>query len=279
MNQSYLDLSLLTKFISEKDPSDFTSFPTQEFSPEYQTLITALNQLLGKFKKTLADQQHFAADAAHELKTPIAALKTQAQVALGTRDEAQRNITLRNVIKAADRCAHVVQQLLTLSRLESEHTPIDFRPFDFTYLSKEMIADLAPQAIAKHIEIDFESHPETIFLSGNEIMLSILIRNLVDNAIRYTPPQGEIHIRLEENAQCIILSVIDNGPGIPLEVRDKIFHRFYRLLGNEATGSGLGLAIVAKIVKIHQARISLEDPPQNSGLVVKVEFQKELAHR
>lgn len=254
------------------DPVDLNEVPV-EISP----LVDELNKLFLRLQQAFEREQRFAADAAHELHTPLAALKTQAQVALKTTDPQECYAHLKQVIASVDRCAHVIQQLLTLCRLSPETImPEHFTEVNLAYIAAEAVAQLAPQAIAKQIEIELIAKDSDYKLLGNITGLHILIRNLVDNAIRYTPREGIIKVFIFNNHNNIILRVVDNGPGIPAKLRARVFERFFRVLGSNAQGSGLGLAIVEQIAKLHKGSISLEAPEEGSGLQVEVFFPKKM---
>jgi two-component system sensor histidine kinase QseC len=167
-----------------------------------------------------------------------------------------------------------VAQLLTLSRLGQEEALSDLKPVDLHKLAAEIIAYLVPIALEKSIEIELESPPTSITVMGNDITLGILIRNIVDNAIRYTPMNGEVKVQLLGKGEHIILRVTDSGPGIPPEYRERVFERFFRILGATAPGSGLGLAIVAQIADLHGARVRLGTPDNGKGLLFEVIFPR-----
>jgi two-component system, OmpR family, sensor histidine kinase QseC len=252
------------------DPVDLNEVPV-EISP----LVDELNKLFFRLQQAFEREQRFAADAAHELHTPLAALKTQAQVALKTTDPQECHSHLKQVIASVDRCSHVIQQLLTLCRLSPETImPEHFTQVNLSRIAAEVIAQLAPQAILKQIEIELIAKDSDYKLRGNTTGLHVLIRNLVDNAIRYTPTGGVIKVVIFNQSNFIILQVIDNGPGIPDKLRARVFERFFRALGTNAQGSGLGLAIVEQITKLHKGSIALDVPKEGTGLQVEVRFPK-----
>lgn len=260
--------------ISNRAPSFLEPVSLVDIPIEIKPLVAKLNQLLTRLKLALERNKRFSADAAHELHTPLAALKTHVQVALKTDNDTDRVTALEKVIESVDRSAHVVAQLLTLSRLSAEETLTDVMPFDLYKLAVEIIAYLAPLALEKDIEIELAPAPTHAVILGNDTSIGILIRNIVDNAIRYTPNSGEIHISIIETAEKIILSVRDSGPGISSEFREQVFERFYRILGTQASGSGLGLAIVKQIASLHHAEILLNVPSNGKGLQFDVVFPK-----
>jgi len=252
------------------DPVDLEAVPV-----EIKPLVDELNKLFLRLKQAFEREQRFSADAAHELRTPLAALKTQAQVALKTLDPKERQQQLKNVITGVDRCTHVIQQLLTLCRMSPESTTLEDRiEVDLLKIASEVIAQLAPAAVAKQIEIELIAKNPDYIIMGNATGLHALFRNLVDNAIRYTPHNGFIKVYLESEQNHIFIRVVDNGPGIPAELRSRVFERFFRVLGTKAQGSGLGLAIVQQIVKLHQGVVVLGVPPSGTGLEVEVAFDR-----
>ena len=252
------------------EPVQFTSIPN-----EIRPLVEELNQLFIRLKLAFERNKRFAGDAAHELRTPLAALKTHVQVALKTTLPEDRDSALEKIIESVDRSSHVVAQLLILSRLGDEETLSDIKPVDLYKLSLEIIAYLAPSALEKNIEIELAPAPAANpLVMGNDTAMGILIRNIVDNAIRYTPPQGAVKIVLLTTEKEAILRVTDTGPGIPIELRERVFERFYRILGTTAPGSGLGLAIVSQIAALHHAKIYLNTPPDGKGLQVDIAFPR-----
>lgn len=251
------------------EPVQLTEIPV-----EIKPLVAELNQLFIRLKLAFERNKRFAADAAHELRTPLAALKTHVQVALKADNDTDRTKALQKVIESVNRSSHVVAQLLTLSRLGEEEALTDVKPLDLHKLATEIIAYLAPHALEKNIEIELAPPPPEPYVVGNDTALGILIRNVVDNAIRYTPPEGAVKVSILDTGTQIIFRVEDTGPGIPSELRERVFERFYRILGTKASGSGLGLAIVNQITALHHATIHLDTPANQIGLQFDVAFPK-----
>ena len=242
---------------------------------EIGPLVDELNKLFLRLREAFTREQRFAADAAHELRTPLAALKTQAQVALKSQNEEVRNTALQNLITGVDRSTHVVQQLLTLSRLVPQANYMqDYKQVVLANLCQQIIADLAPAAVKKNIDIALDVTNKNISLHGNETALGILLRNLIDNAIRYTPEGGKVTVSVASKQDQVILKVCDNGPGIPVELRARVFERFFRILGHETPGSGLGLSIVHQIAGLHHAEVNLGAPIKGTGLEIEIIFSK-----
>lgn len=264
----------VTNEISSRASTYLEPVQLTEIPVEIKPLVAELNELFIRLKLAFDRNKSFAADAAHELRTPLAALKTHVQVALKADNDADRSKALQNVIESVDRSSHVVAQLLTLSRLGEEERLTDIKPLDLHKLVTEMMAYLAPHALEKDIDIELAPSPKDPMVMGSDISLSILIRNIVDNAIRYTPPHGAVTVAILETANQIILRVTDTGSGIPPELQERVFERFYRILGTKASGSGLGLAIVSQIAKLHNARITLGTPANHQGLQFDVAFPR-----
>jgi len=262
------------KEVANRAPTHLEAVAIERVPVEIKPLIAELNKLFRRLQEAFEREKRFAADAAHELRTPLAALKTQAQVALLAENEDERRTALNNLIAGVDRATHVVQQLLTLSRLTPSEmlSEDDLAPVSLPKLAAEIIAGLAPEALRKKIEIALEYDKEEIFVYGNVISLGILIRNLVDNAIRYTPNGGDVKISIETTDYHTILNVEDSGPGIPAELRDRVFERFFRVLGTKSPGSGLGLAIVQQIANLHRADVELKTATSGQGLLIQILF-------
>jgi len=241
---------------------------------EIEPLVSELNKLFIRLKLAFERNKRFAADAAHELRTPLAALKTQTQVAIKTDNTEDRHLAFSKVLQSVDRCTHVVAQLLTLSRLGEEKALTETKPVELNKLAAEIIAYLVPQALDKNIEMELHSQKEEEIIEGSDAALGILIRNVVDNAIRYTTPQGRITVEILETEHHVIFRVTDTGPGIPPELRERVFERFFRIPGTDASGSGLGLAIVRQIADLHHAKVSLNSGHEGLGLQLDVIFPK-----
>ncbi|MCX7120504.1 MAG: ATP-binding protein [Gammaproteobacteria bacterium] len=251
------------------EPVDLVSVPT-----EIEPLVGELNSLFGRLKAAFGREKRFTADAAHELKTPLAALSTQAQVALRAKTDEEKNEALLKVLFGVRRSTHVVQQLLTLSRMEPEAGLTDTTPVNLAREASEIAAMLAPEAIEKNIELELLSPDSKATINGSATAIDILLRNLIDNAIRYSPPDSFVTIDIQENENQVILIVRDTGPGIPEKLRKRVFERFYRVIGSNAMGSGLGLSIVQQIANLHHAEIELHTPADGKGVEFRVIFQK-----
>jgi two-component system, OmpR family, sensor histidine kinase QseC len=260
--------------VSHRAPSHLAPVSTATVPIEIRPLVDELNHLFQRLQEAFDREKRFAGDAAHELRTPLAALKTQAEVALKTADFAEQRKILQNVVVGVDRCAHVVQQLLVLSRLVPEASALEgVVEFDLSKLAAEIIAQIGHLALEKYLDIELIAEAPA-YIVGNPTAIGILIRNLVDNAIRYIPKKSTIDVVVENKVNGALLIVTDNGPGIPVELHDRVFERFYRILGNKSTGSGLGLAIVQQIAKLHNAHLSIGVPDSGQGLKIEVFFPR-----
>lgn len=259
--------------VAARDPRNLAPLDTHGAPEEIQPLADAINTLMERLGAALENERRFTADAAHELRTPLAALKTHAQVALRAEDAAPRRAALESLLLGTDRATHLVEQLLTLARLDPEADALANAPeIDLAALTRQTVATIAPAAVAKDIEIELLSPATDIRLRGKADWLGVLLRNLLDNAVRYTPAGGRVKVMLHASGQEARLDITDSGPGIPPQDRARVFDRFHRLPGNEAPGSGLGLSIAQRIADLHGARIELGDGEGGEGLRVSVCF-------
>ncbi|KTD50039.1 two component sensor kinase [Legionella quinlivanii] len=266
-------LDRVAQEVANRAPTHLEPVDLQEVPEEIKPVIDELNKLFYRLQEGFEREKRFAADAAHELRTPLAALKAQAQVALNTSNIDEKNQALHKLIASVNRSTHIVQQLLTMSKLVPGSSGInDVDEVNLIKVAREIMAMLAPSALEKQIELEFEHDDNLPVLEGNSTAVGILIRNLVDNAIRYCKENGKVIVRAFQKESHLIFEVSDNGPGIPEELQSRVFERFFRVLGNKSPGSGLGLAIVRQICDLHGARVELESPKEGSGLIVRVLF-------
>jgi len=247
---------------------------SQAVPEEIRPLIDELNHLFLRLQDGFEREKRFAADAAHELKTPLAAIKAQAQVALNTANLDEKNKALHKLISSVNRSTHIIQQLLTMSNLVPDNIKEEQDTIEIARIARDTLAMLAPSAIDRQIELEFQQSEPMLCIKGNTTALSILFRNLVDNAIRYSPNHTLVLVRIFTDDHHIIVEVCDQGPGIPEELHARVFERFFRIIGNKSTGSGLGLSIVQQICLIHRAKIELAKPAKTSGLIVRIFFPK-----
>lgn len=257
--------------IAQRSPSQLQPLAVRDTPEEIRPLADSLNRLLGRLDEALESERRFTANAAHELRTPLAGLKTQAQVALRATSEPQRVQMLNKILEGVDRATHLVGQMLTLARLDPDAAAAHYEPVDLVRTAVAVVAERAPSALEKNIEIELTEDSRGA-VNGDAAALAILIRNLVDNAIRYTPPGGRVEISIATREDGIMLTVTDNGPGIPELERARVFERFYRAPGSGGQGCGLGLSIAQRIAELHGASIELAAPATGSGLRVTVRF-------
>ncbi len=267
-------LDMVAIKLAHRQETDFSALSLKNVPIEIHALINELNSLFLRLQQAFERNKRFASDAAHELRTPLAALKTQTQLALLSTSDKERKFVLNQLTSSVDRATHIVQQLLTLSRLGAEDSLDDIKKVDLNRIAAETLAELVPLALIKNLEIELLDPDTRTKILGNEMALSILIRNLVDNAIRYTPENGFITVQIieQKSQHNVILRVIDTGSGIPPESRVRVFERFFRILGTKTSGSGLGLAIAQQIAELHHAKINLSTPDNGKGLQVDVIF-------
>jgi two-component system sensor histidine kinase QseC len=240
------------------------------YPKELIVLTESIDMLRKKITEHAEKDKKFAADAAHELRTPLAVVNTHAQVALGSESLAECKEELKSIIAGMQRSTHIVNQLLNLSRTNPD-VVTQTEAVDLHLHTQNIMADLAPKAIEKNIEIELHAKGK-IIITANPTSIEILIRNIIDNAINYTPRGGRVIVRINKQDLYIIFSVQDNGLGIPKELRERVFDRFFRIDTNAAEGSGLGLGIVKQIAQIHHAQIELNTPPAGKGLLFNVKF-------
>ena len=262
-------LHRLEERIRARKPDDLSPLNHKAVPMEVAPLVDAVNDLLRRLNDSIATQKRFLADAAHQLKTPLAGLRMQADLAQrpGTSTEDLKR-SLQQIGRSSIRATHTVNQLLSLARAEGASTALQRTPCDMAELVIEVVQDCLPRAMDKHIDLGYDgAEPGTMALQvwGNATLLQELVRNLVDNAINYTPSSnaqpGLVTVRVlpDPFGRVVVLQVEDTGPGVPEAERDLVFQPFYRALGTEADGSGLGLPIVLEIARQHGAQVALED--------------------
>jgi len=267
--QAIKPLNRLEERIRARKPDDLSPIDAKAVPLEVAPLVSSVNDLLMRLKDSIATQKRFLADAAHQLKTPLAGLRMQADLAQreGANTEELKQ-SLRQIGRSSIRATHTVNQLLALARAESSGSEMRRTSCDLAALTMEVVRDCVPRAMEKYIDLGFEGiqpGAEGGQLTGNATLLKELIRNLLDNAINYTPSSvaksGVITARVltDPFGKTLVLQVEDSGPGVPLAERELIFRPFYRALGTEVDGSGLGLRIVTEIANLHDATVVMED--------------------
>ena len=267
-------LDALREEITSRSHRDLAPLNVIGSPRELQPMVGAMNDLMARLEQTLEQQQRFVADASHQLRTPLAGLKTQAEIALREQqDPEQVRHALQHILTSSDNLSHLITQLLTLARIDPKAAvSLQLDPVQLDLLARELAGAWVPAALVKHIDLGFEAAPGNYLVSGDAVLLREMIVNLIDNAIRYTPPGGHVTVSLQQLDGEIELCVEDNGQGIPLAKRERVFERFYRILGTGEDGCGLGLAIVREIAARHGARVSIEDGKQGAGVRMCVRF-------
>jgi two-component system, OmpR family, sensor kinase len=265
----------LTSLVQSRKVTALDPLPAANLPSEVQPLVGALNDLLGRLGAALERERGFMADAAHELRTPLTALYLQMGALARATTEAERADAMEKLSAGVQRAIRLVEQLLSLARQEPRAEVVR-RRVRFDDLAREVVAEMVPLADARKIDLGI-SASQPAYVLGDPEALRTLVRNLVDNAVRYTPVGGTVDVSVQEsdgpgNSHGAILRVVDTGPGIPADERQRVFDRFYRPPGTSPPGSGLGMAIVKAIADAHAASISLDNGPNGSGLAVSVSF-------
>ncbi len=268
-------LKRLTLLVKARRVTELDPLPDRNLPSEVQPLVGALNDLLGRLGAALERERGFLADAAHELRTPLTALHLQMGTLSRADNETERADAMKKLSEGVQRAIRLVEQLLALARQEPR-TEVIRRRVPFDDLAREVVADMVPLADARKIDLGISASRPSVVL-GDPDALRTLIRNLVDNAVRYTPEGGTVDVSVQEpespdGTLGATLRVVDTGPGIAPEERQRVFDRFYRTPGTAPSGSGLGMAIIKTIADAHGATITLDSGPGGRGLAVNVSF-------
>ncbi|MBS3952270.1 MAG: sensor histidine kinase N-terminal domain-containing protein [Methylomicrobium sp.] len=261
----------LTLQLARREANYLKPLSTRHLPTEIIPVVEEINTLFLQLEKAFENERRFTADASHELKTPLAGLLTQAQVAMKTSDEGMRQQALGRIEQAVKRMTNMVQQLLTFSRIESDPSYLNKQYVELSREVIQIIAELEPEAHKKQISMSFE-HDSVAYVKVNVPLIGILIRNILDNAVKYTPRGGKIVISLTQR-KALELSVEDSGPGIAIEQYDDAYKRFYRCIetANKVQGTGLGLSMVQRISLLHNAELQM-DKSRFGGLKLTVLF-------
>ncbi len=266
-------LNQIASAVGERTPSSLHALPEQGLPVEVRPVVHALNDLLARLARALESQRSFVADAAHELRTPLTAVQLQIQLAERADTDSERKAAFGELSQGLSRASHLVQQLLTLARQEPDVAERSFAAVDLAAVARLVLAEHAALAAEKNIDLGI-SHEDaaTVSVKGDFEALRVMLGNLVDNAIRYTPRGGTVDVALRAGDGAARVEVADTGPGIPDRDRERVFDRFYRREGAWSEGSGLGLAIVKNIADRHGAVIALDNRSPEPGLRVSVSF-------
>jgi signal transduction histidine kinase len=255
--------------VGQRSPDDLRPVGTADAPEEVTPLLVALNRLLGRVREALHRERRFTADAAHELRSPLAAVRANAQVLCASRDDKEREEVTANLLASVDRGSRLIDQLLMLARVDSRD-PAQL-PNSAVVLDELVRTECAAdEANAAQKGIRLFRNTEPVVVSGDEGLLTVLVRNLMDNAIRYSPNGSSVQISCRTHEGAAELIVSDNGRGIAPEDRERVFERFYRVVGNDSTGSGLGLSIVRSISGLHGGSVRAQAGPGGSGTAIIV---------
>jgi two-component system sensor histidine kinase TctE len=281
IRRGLVPLRRLQDAVSDRSHLDLSPIEMRDVPGEVRPLVDAVNDLMLRLGKTLNFQNRFIADAAHQLKTPVAGIKAQVELALRENDLPRLQRSVAQLYVSADRLSRLVGQLLSLARNEpGAAEAMELQTLDLNALALEITMEWVPEAIKRNIDLGFEGAEAAEPLEAAEVTTSVdgdprrlreLINNLVDNAVRYSQDGGRVTVKVAGGAEPQ-LSISDDGPRIPIEERERIFERFHRLLGTHTDGSGLGLAIVSEIAALHKARITLEEDRDGIGNTFTVLF-------
>jgi two-component system sensor histidine kinase TctE len=267
-------LQRLRRAVSDRSHLDLSPIDTHDVPGEVRPLVNEVNDLMARLGQTFDFQNRFVADAAHQLKTPVSGLKAQIELAQRENDPERVRHSLAQLYISADRLSRLVRQLLSLARNEpGALASMQLRPLDLNAFALEVSMEWVPQAIKRRIDLGYEGADRPLMIDADPDRLRELINNLIDNAIRYSQSGGRVTVRVNvDGSNECRLAISDDGPGIPVPERARIFERFHRMLGTQEDGSGLGLAIVSEIATLHGARITLEEDTDGVGNTFSVFF-------
>lgn len=270
LTASFRPLRDTTASVRQRGEHDLSPVDDARAPREVRPLVDAINRLLQRLGASLNAERRFTADAAHELRTPLAAIRANAQVLMGARDAAERDRTARDLMASVDRSTRLVDQLLALARADRPFEASRLRDVDLAAIASEQVE--AHRAAAERQDVRLTGDLDAAVLRGDPALLAVMLRNLLDNALRYTPSTGTVRVTSGRPAGVAEITVEDSGPGIPPEERQRVFERFHRLAGSGATGSGLGLSIVQRIVELHGGEVRIEEGEGGRGTRVRVRF-------
>jgi two-component system sensor histidine kinase TctE len=258
-------LAELQQRIRARRPDDLSPIDSGQVPEEISPLVRSLNDMLERLSQSIQGQKRFIADAAHQMKTPLAGMRMQSELALRqtSRDEIRRS--LEQLSKSSESATRLVNQLLALARAENQAPEATSAvPLELSELARTVVQDWVPVSFSRHIDLGFEQPGHAVMMLGNPTMLRELLNNLIDNALRYTPTGGSVTIRVraEDEMEYALLEIEDTGPGIAPAEQAHVFERFYRILGSNVEGSGLGLAIVREIAQQHGADLDIFQNPR-----------------
>ncbi len=260
--------------MASRSPKDMSPLAEDKVVAEVRPLIHGFNELLGHLNESMSLQQRFVADAAHQLRTPLAGLKVQTELALSQSDPEELRHSLKQMHHAMEQTVHLTKQLLSLARAEpGAQSQSSMQAFDLSNLVKETTKHWVQTALLKNIDLGYEGLSEArLPMFGNRFLVAEMLNNLIDNALRYTQEGGRVTVRVMRDKGRLIIEVEDNGGGIPANLRQRVFERFYRVLGSDQSGCGLGLSIVWEIINHHAGDVIITEGAQGQGSLFRVSF-------
>jgi len=279
LSRGLAPLAALQDRIRAREPNDMSPIDPRAAPEEISPVVVSFNELLERLSRNMQMQQRFLADAAHQMKTPLAGLRTQAELALRETDPQQLKRSLRQIATSTERATHLINQLLALARAEHQSTdPARFEVVELNALARSVVQESVPDAISHRVDLGFEPAERPVRIIGVPVLVREMMLNLVDNGLRYTPEGGSVTLRIRQHSDAAFIEVEDTGPGIPEAERQRVFDRFYRILGTNVDGSGLGLAIVREIVERHEGLIRVAANPSSRepglpGTLISVQFE------
>ena len=271
VRQGVAPLRALGRTLAQRQPQALQPVAVEGAPEEMAPMLDALNGLFERIGELMASERRFTADAAHELRTPIAAIRAQAQVAMASADDAERTHALSATLQGCDRATRLVEQLLTLSRLESGSTPT-LAALNACAVVRQVVAEAAELALDKRQTLELDA-PEAVSVNAEATLLSVLVRNLVDNAIRYSPEGASVKLAIRGTPGGVELTVEDSGPGMSAPDIGQLGERFFRVIGSGQSGSGLGWSITRRIASVLGAQVSVSRSASLCGLAVEVKLQ------
>ncbi|MES2072061.1 MAG: ATP-binding protein [Pseudomonadota bacterium] len=272
VGNSLRPLNRLAASLDERSAYALQELDTSGYTPELLPIVLAINDLFMRLDQAMQLQKTFVADAAHELRTPLAALKLQLQLVERADSDEDRSAGIRRLHERLNRAIHLVQQLLALARQDGESGQVNTEKIRLQDLARQAVSDYAFLAEEKNIDLGVEAPDDDIVIDGHREALRVMLGNVVDNAIRYTPRDGRVDVIVSRDGADSCLTIADTGIGVPQEDRQRIFDRFYRREGSREPGSGLGLAIVKDVLEQHKAQFSLSNNGSGAGLVFSIRF-------
>ncbi|MDF4005024.1 ATP-binding protein [Luteibacter sp. PPL552] len=270
VKQGLRPLDALTRVLAERAPRSRKPVSIQRSPDEIKPLIVTLNQQLERLEDALEREHRFAGDVAHELRTPLAATMIHLESALIADDPAEAQLTLEKARRSLGRLGRRIEQILAIARLEAGAAAEQRVPIDLVTLATEVVEELAPTIAEKDISLSLSHDEPQVTVSGHEVALTAMFRNLIENALRYTPERSRVDIALRREGDVAVIDICDDGPGIPPDLRQAAFHRFERGVDTKESGYGLGLSIVQRAVELHEGTIELLESPAGQGLLVRI---------